>query len=441
MLIAEIIRRKRDGGRLAPDEIRTLISDYSRDLVPDYQMAALLMAVYFRGLDASELSVWTSAMLHSGDVMDFSDIPGAKVDKHSTGGVGDKISIPLAPLVAACGALVPMISGRGLGHTGGTLDKLESIPGFVTGLDTDAFRVALRRNSVAMLGQTENIVPADKRMYALRDVTGTVESIPLIAASIMSKKLAEGISGLVLDVKVGSGAFMKTRERAMELARTLVAIGGGNGVETTAFLTDMDAPLGNTVGNALEIRESIDILRGQGPADTTALTVEFGGEMLRLASVASSTQEGQAMIRHAISSGTGLERFGRMVREQGGNPAVVDDPDLLPTAGRRVGVKASRPGCISSIDCAGVGIASLVLGGGRRTKEDGIDPSVGIRILAKRGQMVGPSDDIAIIEYNDDSHLPEAVAMLERAFVVGDAPPAPAPLIIDVISSSPARSG
>lgn len=436
MLFSEIIRRKRDGSRLDPQTIAEVIAEYAADRIPDYQMAALLMAVFFRGLDEGELRAWTSAMLHSGDVMDFSDIPGPKVDKHSTGGVGDKISIPLAPLVAACGTSVPMISGRGLGHTGGTLDKLESIPGFTTRLDPARFRAVLRENGVAMLGQTENIVPADKRMYALRDVTGTVESIPLIAASIMSKKLAEGISGLVLDVKVGSGAFMKTRERATELARTLVAVGAGNGVRTTAFLTDMDAPLGNTVGNALEVRESIEILQGRGPADTTELTVAFGAEMLCLAGVAASIDEGRSAISSAIASGAGLEKFRKMVDAQGGNPAVVDNPGLLPTAAHTVGVKPSRSGFVGSVDCAGVGIASLILGGGRRTKEDGIDPAVGVRILARRGECVGAGDDLAIIEYNDDRNLSEAARMIRDAFVIGDAPSAPGPLVIDVISSS-----
>ncbi len=440
MLFPEIIRRKRDGGRLEPGLINEIISEYARDRIPDYQMAALLMAVYFRGLDRDELAAWTSAMLHSGDVMDFSDVPGPKVDKHSTGGVGDKISIPLAPLVAACGANVPMISGRGLGHTGGTLDKLESIPGFTTRLDPAAFRANLKMNGVAMLGQTENIVPADKRMYALRDVTGTVESIPLIAASIMSKKLAEGISGLVLDVKVGSGAFMKTVERAAELARTLVAVGVANGVETTAFLTDMDAPLGNTVGNAMEIAESIDILKGAGPADTTELTVVFGAEMLRLAGVARTADDGRSAMLAAISSGAGLERFRRMVAAQGGNPEVADDPGLLPRARRTIGVRPSRPGFVGSVDCSGVGIAALILGGGRRTKEDGIDPAVGIRILARRGDLVGAGDDIAVIEYNDDRNLSEASAMVRDAFRMADSAPLKGPLVIDVVRGGPASN-
>lgn len=433
MLFAEIIRAKRDGERLAPDLISQLISAYSVDDVPDYQMAALLMAVFFRGLDDSELWAWTSAMLHSGDVMDFSDIPGPKIDKHSTGGVGDKISIPLAPLVAACGVNVPMISGRGLGHTGGTLDKLESIPGFRTIIGLDEFRSALAENGVAMLGQTENIVPADKRMYSLRDVTGTVESIPLIAASIMSKKLAEGISGLVLDVKVGSGAFMKTRQQATALARTLVAVGKTGGVSTTAFLTDMDEPLGDTVGNALEVAESVRILRGEGPADTTALTVELGAEMLCLAGVATGMDSGRAAIRNAVYSGTGLDRFRAMVAAQGGNPAVADDLSVLPEAAHVKGVRASGSGYVTAVDCEKVGLASLVLGGGRRRKEDDIDPAVGVRILARRGTFVGLGDDIAVLEYNSDVALHEAESMLQDAFTISEEQVEKGPLVLDVI--------
>jgi pyrimidine-nucleoside phosphorylase len=434
MLFAEVIRHKRDGHKLDTAVIAEIINDYSHDRIPDYQMAALLMAVYFKGLDATELWAWASAMLHSGDVMDFSDISGPKIDKHSTGGVGDKISIPLAPAVAVCGVNVPMISGRGLGHTGGTLDKLESIPGFRTGLTLDEFRAGLKRNGAAMLGQTENICPADKRMYALRDVTGTVESIPLIAASIMSKKLAEGISGLVLDVKVGSGAFMKTPERARELAKTLVAVGKAGGVKTTAFITDMNQPLGWAVGNALEIRESIQILRGAGPADTTELTVAFGAEMLRLGDVVANVEEGRARIQGAIASGAALDRFRQMVAAQGGNPAVVDNPDLLPTARHSVGVKAAGAGYVISIDSEKVGIASLILGGGRRRKEDDIDPAVGVRVLARRGTMVGPDDDVAVIEYNDDSSLGEAVAMIAQAFCVGEERSAEMPLVMEMIS-------
>lgn len=434
MLFAEVIRHKRDGHKLDTAVIAEIIDDYSHDRIPDYQMAALLMAVYFKGLDAAELWAWASAMLHSGDVMDFSDISGPKIDKHSTGGVGDKISIPLAPAVAVCGVNVPMISGRGLGHTGGTLDKLESIPGFRTGLTLDEFRAGLKLNGVAMLGQTENICPADKRMYALRDVTGTVESIPLIAASIMSKKLAEGISGLVLDVKVGSGAFMKTPERARELAKTLVAVGKAGGVKTTAFITDMNQPLGRAVGNALEIRESIQILRGTGPADTTELTVAFGAEMLRLGGVVADVEEGRARIQGAIASGAALDRFRQMAAAQGGNRAVVDNPDLLPTARHSVGVKASGTGYVTSIDCEKVGIASLILGGGRRRKEDDIDPAVGVRVLARTGTVVGPDDDVAVIEYNDDSSLDEAVAMLAQAFCVGEERPVEMPLVMEMIS-------
>ncbi len=436
MLFSQQIRFKRDGRALQPEAIRSFIREYASDMIPDYQMAAMLMAVFFRGLNPDELWAWTDAMLRSGDVMDFSDIPGAKVDKHSTGGVGDKISIPLAPLVAACGVNVPMISGRGLGHTGGTLDKFESIPGFKTRIGTDEFRAALLANGVAMLGQTENIVPADKRMYSLRDVTGTVESIPLIAASIMSKKLAEGISGLVLDVKVGSGAFMKSVDQARELARTLVAVGQAGGVRTTAFLTDMDEPLGNMVGNALEIVESVQILRNEGPVDTTALTVELGARMLLLGGVVVSHEEGRARILGAIASGAGLDKFRAMIAAQGGNPAVADDLSILPRAARQIGVKASGNGYVTAVDCEKVGIASLLVGGGRRRKEDEIDPAVGVRILARRGTFVSGGDDVAVIEYNSDASLDAASKLLSSAFSIGDEMVPAGPLVIDVIDGA-----
>ena len=432
MLFSQQIRFKRDGRALQPEAIRSFIREYASDMIPDYQMAAMLMAVFFRGLNPDELWAWTDAMLRSGDVMDFSDIPGAKVDKHSTGGVGDKISIPLAPLVASARER-PDVSGRGLGHTGGTLDKLESYRGSA---DRDRCLTALLANGVAMLGQTENIVPADKRMYSLRDVTGTVESIPLIAASIMSKKLAEGISGLVLDVKVGSGAFMKSVDQARELARTLVAVGQAGGVRTTAFLTDMDEPLGNMVGNALEIVESVQILRNEGPVDTTALTVELGARMLLLGGVVVSHEEGRARILGAIASGAGLDKFRAMIAAQGGNPAVADDLSILPRAARQIGVKASGNGYVTAVDCEKVGIASLLVGGGRRRKEDEIDPAVGVRILARRGTFVSGGDDVAVIEYNSDASLDAASKLLSSAFSIGDEMVPAGPLVIDVIDGA-----
>jgi len=422
MLMTEVIRRKRDGGALDGETIREVIREVATGGVPDYQVAALLMAVYFQGLDGEELRSWTDAMLRSGDVFDLTDIPGAKVDKHSTGGVGDKISIPLAPLVAACGVRVPMISGRGLGHTGGTLDKLESMPGFRTDLSPERFVQGLREVGVCLIGQTDRIVPADRRLYALRDVTGTVESIPLIAASILSKKLAEGISGLVLDVKVGSGAFMKTEERARQLAETLVDLGERSGVRTVACLTDMDEPIGWAVGNALEIEETLEVLRGAGPADTVELVELLGGHMLALGGAAADPEEGARRIRAARFDGSGLEVFRRMVAFQGGDPRLVDDPGLLPRARFRKEFLAEGEGVVEAVDCEAVGLAALVLGGGRRRKEDPVDPAVGLEIRVHRGDRVRPGDPLAILCYNDPDRLREAERLLRGAWRLGTAP-------------------
>jgi pyrimidine-nucleoside phosphorylase len=433
MLIAETIRTKRDGNALAPEVIEELIRAYAAGEIPDYQMAALLMTVYFQGLDERELAAWAGAMLHSGEVVDLSAVPGGKVDKHSTGGVGDKVSIPLAPLVAACGVRVPMISGRGLGHTGGTLDKLESIPGFRTDLPVARFVEGVATVGACMIGQTDTLVPADRRMYALRDVTGTVESIPLISASIMSKKLAEGVSGLVLDVKVGSGAFMKTVERARDLARTMVGIGTRHGVKTVAYLTSMSQPIGWAVGNALEVAESIEVLRGEGPDDTTALVVTLGGRMLVLGGAAATQDEGEAAIRRAIETGAGLARFRDMVAFQGGDVAAIDETSRLPRARSRRDVPAPLAGYVTGIDCEKVGLAALVVGGGRRRKEDVIDPAVGLRVRARLGARVEGGDPLATIEYDDPAHLDDAHALVARAYRIGDEPPADEPLVIDIV--------
>ncbi len=430
MLMTEVIRRKRDGERLGDEEIREVISEYAAGRVPDYQMAALLMAVFLRGLDERELTAWAQAMLHSGEVVDLSGVPGPKVDKHSTGGVGDKISVPLAPLVAACGVRVPMISGRGLGHTGGTLDKLESIPGFRTDLSIERFIAGVREVGVCMIGQTDSLVPADRKMYALRDVTATVDSIPLIAASIMSKKLAEGVSGLVLDVKVGSGAFMKTLEDARLLARTMVGIGRGNGVRTVALLTDMSEPIGWAVGNALEIEESIAVLRGEGPEDTWALVRALGGTMLWIGGVARDAAEGERRIEEAMRTGAGLETFRRMVAFQGGDPGVADDPGRLPRARRQKEVVAGRDGFVTAIACEQVGLAGVLLGAGRRTKEDRIDPAVGFRVHARVGQRVSRGDPLVTIHYNEDVALDRVEAMLQSAWEIGDNPVTRGPLIL-----------
>ncbi|MCB9539497.1 MAG: thymidine phosphorylase [Myxococcales bacterium] len=426
MRVVDLIEAKRDRGQMDPDAIRAVIAAYSRDAVPDYQMAALLMAIYLNGMSPAELAPWTDAMLRSGQVLDLGHIAGVKVDKHSTGGVGDKISLPLAPLVAACGVPVPMVSGRGLGHTGGTLDKLESIPGFRTDQTVERFVELVGTLGLGLIGQTAEIAPADKRLYALRDVTGTVASIPLIASSIMSKKLAEGIDALVLDVKVGTGAFMRTIDDARTLAETMVAIGQKMGKKVVALLTDMNQPLGRTVGNALEVRESIDILRGEGPADTTALTLELARTMLSLGG------KDPAEAERALKDGRGLERFRQIIEAQGGDPRVVDDPDRLPTATREVVLEAPRDGYVGAIDTTAVGVAGVCLGAGRAKKEDAIDPAVGLTIEARLGDRVAKGQPLVRVHHADRG-VDDALARLRAAYRIDDAPPTVGPLVIDRI--------
>jgi pyrimidine-nucleoside phosphorylase len=369
-------------------------------------------------------------MVHSGVRVDLRDIPGVKVDKHSTGGVGDKTSLILAPLAAACGVVVPMMSGRGLGHTGGTLDKLEAIPGFRVGLSLDEMKTALGAVGCAMIGQTAQIAPADKKLYALRDVTGTVESIPLISASIMSKKIAEGIDALVLDVKTGSGAFMKTERASRRLAESLVSIGNASGVRTEAVITDMDVPLGRAVGNALEVIECIEVLKGRGPTDLTDVAVELTARMLVLGGAAPSREAGAATVRQAIASGAGLDRFRRIVEHQGGDPRVVDDYTRLPSAPARQAIPAPRAGFVTYVDAELVGRASVVLGAGRDTVDAGVDPGVGIIVAATEGDEVGSGDPIFELHYRDQSKLPHASEMLSRAFAIGATPPAARRLIV-----------
>jgi len=422
LLPVQLIRKKRDGGTLEDAEIRAWIAGVTDGSLPDYQVAAMLMAIFFRGLGDGELTAWADAMTHSGDVIDLSRIARAKVDKHSTGGVGDKISIPLAPAVAACGVAVPMVSGRGLGHTGGTLDKLESIPGFRIDLPVERFAAQVDELGVCLIGQTARIAPADKRLYALRDVTATVESLPLIASSIMSKKLAEGIDGLVIDCKVGRGAFMKTLERARELCGLMQTIGRRAGKRITCVLTDMNAPIGRTIGNALEIRESIEILRGGGPRDTRELTHALGGEMLVLGGVASDAADGRAQIERALGDGRALEVFRKVVAAQGGDPRVCDSPgSVLPKAKHRdeLGLRTGR---IVAIDSEALGIAALMLGAGRRTSDDKIDPAAGLVVDAYLGEHVEPGAPPQVILCHNlaagDGRLDEARAMIEGAFVI-----------------------
>ncbi|MBP6838138.1 MAG: thymidine phosphorylase [Kofleriaceae bacterium] len=442
MLPVELIRCKRDGGRMPDADIRAFMTGVTDGTVPDYQVAALLMAIFWRGMADDELATWADAMTRSGDVLDLGAITRRKVDKHSTGGVGDKISIPLAPAVAACGVAVPMVSGRGLGHTGGTLDKLESIPGFRVDLPTDRFAALVDQLGTCLIGQTARLAPADKRLYALRDVTGTIESVPLIASSIMSKKLAEGIDGLVLDVKVGAGAFMKTREAARTLSAALTTIGRAAGKQVTCVLTDMDAPIGRTIGNALEIRESIEILRGGGPHDTRELTVVLGGEMLVLGGVAKDAADGQAQIAAALGDGRALEVFRQVVEAQGGDPRVCDEPGrVLPRAGTRTPVPLP-PGHVHAIHAERLGMAALVLGAGRARKEDVIAPGAGIVLDTYVGEHItaADADSPRLILHHDlaegDPRLADALARARAAITITDAPlasPPPTSRILEVL--------
>ena len=416
MRVADLIRRKRDGGELSADEIRAIVTGYTSGEIPDYQISALLMAILWRKLAPSELAALTDAMLNSGEVLDFSNLPAKKVDKHSTGGVGDKTSLILAPIVAACGLYVPMISGRGLGHTGGTLDKLEAIPGFNVNLSLPEFRNVLSQAKCGLIGQTKEIAPADKKLYALRDVTGTVESPFLICASIMSKKLAEGVDALVLDVKTGSGAFMKKKEDAVFLAQLMVETGERMGKKMVALITDMDQPLGRMVGNALEIEECIEILNGGGAGELRDLSLLLSAWMLYLGERASSVAEGQRLAEEAIRSGAAREKFREIIRLQCGDEKVIDDPRRLPQARHKVDFTAAQTGFIVSIDCEKVGTASVVLGGGREKKEDAVDPAVGLVFHKKLGDEVMAEEPIATVMYNSDVRLQEALEILRNAY-------------------------
>ena len=430
MRAVDIIASKRDGRTLAREEIRYVVDGVTRGTLPDYQASALLMAILLRGMTREETAWLTDAMVHSGIRVDLGSIPGRKVDKHSTGGVGDKTSLVLAPLAAACGVPVPMMSGRGLGHTGGTLDKLESIPGFRVDLSLDEMKAALARVGCAMIGQTSQIAPADKKLYALRDVTGTVESIPLISASIMSKKIAEGIDALVLDVKTGSGAFMKTERDSRELAESLVSIGNASGVKTEAVITAMDAPLGRAVGNALEVIECIEVLKGVDSADLVEVSVELAARMLVLGGAADDREAAEKKVRGAIASGAGLERFRRIIEAQGGDPKVIDDYTRLPQAPYHHIVSAPRAGYVRAIDAELVGRASVALGAGRDRVEDPVDPAVGILLAAKPGDAVRAGDPVLELHYRDRGRLEAALRLTGRAIAIDDQAPPRAPLIV-----------
>jgi pyrimidine-nucleoside phosphorylase/thymidine phosphorylase len=431
----ELIQAKRDGRQIAAADIAALVDGFTRGEIPDYQMAAFCMAVFFRGMDDAEVGALTEAMLHSGDVLDLSDVPGSKVDKHSTGGVGDKVSLALAPLAAACGVKVPMISGRGLGHTGGTLDKLEAIPGFRTDLPVDRFHALVRDVGACLVGQTARLAPADRKLYALRDVTATVESIPLIAASIMSKKLAEGIDALVLDVKVGSGAFMKTAGDARALARTLVAIGRRSGKKVAALLTDMSQPLGRAVGNALEVAETLELLRGGGPDDLRALTIEETAEMLVLGGAAADSAAAQARVAAAIADGSGLAKLEEIVRAQGGDPLALRDPERLPRAPRTYAVVAPAGGWVQEVDGQAVGLAAVALGAGRARLEDRVDPAVGLVVHKRIGDTVERGEPLCTVHEGDRSEERTRVAArIEGAFRIGAAPVPRPPLVIERVT-------
>ena len=433
----DVIRKKRDGGELSRGEIESLIGAYTRGDIPDYQVSAWLMAVVLRGMTRAETAILTDAMLHSGEVLDLSSLSAKKVDKHSTGGVGDKTSLVLAPLVAAAGLAVPMISGRGLGHTGGTLDKLESIPGFNVNLQVSQFRSVLETCGCAMIGQTAEIAPADRKLYALRDVTGTVESPYLICASIMSKKLAEGIDALVLDVKTGSGAFMKSEDDAAFLAELMVETGERMGKQVVALITDMDQPLGNMIGNALEVVEVVEVLRGEGPEDLRGLCLELAGWMLHLGGVSGTVAEGRQQSEKLISSGKALDTFRRMVELQGGDPRVVDDTKRLPQTPHRATISSAKDGYLASVQCEQVGTACVILGGGRERKEDSVDPAVGIVLHKKVGDRISAGEPLATIHYNAETKAARASQLLEESFQFADAPPdKKRPLIHRVIGKS-----
>jgi len=423
MRAVDLIRKKRDSGEHSREEIGFLISGYTRGEIPDYQMAAWLMAAWLRGLNRPEITALTEAMLYSGEVVKLSDLPGKKVDKHSTGGVGDKTSLILAPIVAAGGLTVPMISGRGLGHTGGTLDKLESIPGFNVNLSLEDFRRVLRECGMALIGQTAEIAPADKKIYALRDATSTVENIGLICASIMSKKLAEGIDALVLDVKTGSGAFMKREEDSVRLAEVMVETGQRMGKKVVALITDMDQPLGRMAGHSNEVIECIDVLSGGGPADLRELSIELSGWMFFLGERTTTLDEGRRLAEAMISSGQAKEKFKQGIRLQGGDERIVDNPQSLPQARTHAGVPSPSAGFICATNCEQLGTALATLGGGREKKEDTIDHAVGLEFHKRIGDPVEKGEPLVTIHYNSGAKLGEAQSLIAASYQIGESAP------------------
>lgn len=431
MRMIDLIETKRDGGALTKEEIAFFINGYTKGEIPDYQVSALLMAIYFQGMTTAESSSLTMAMLHSGETIDLSSIEGIKVDKHSTGGVGDKTTIVLGPLVASVGVKVAKLSGRGLGHTGGTIDKLESIPGLSTSIEPDVFLRQVNDIGLAVAGQTANLTPADKLLYALRDVTGTVPSIPLIASSIMSKKLASGSDAIVLDVKIGEGAFMKTLADARELSRVMVNIGQELGKEVVAFITDMNEPLGYTIGNRLEVLEAIDTLQGKGPEDLTTLCIEIGSRMVLLAGLAETIEDATQQIKDAISSGAAHRKQLEFLTAQG---AELPDWDTFIQVSHTVDVTAPKDGNVKTIHALPIGLAAMRLGAGRATKEDDIDPNVGIRLHVKVGASVRQGDVLATL-YANDPNIDDIVNQVQGAFVLSDEPVAKRPIVLDIITA------
>jgi pyrimidine-nucleoside phosphorylase len=436
MRAVDLIRKKRDSGELSREEIDFLVSGYTRGEIPDYQIAAWLMAVWIRGMNRAEIAALTEVMLRSGQVLDHSDIPGKKVDKHSTGGVGDKTSLILAPIVAAGGLTVPMISGRGLGHTGGTLDKLEAIPGFNVNLPLAEFRRVLRECGMGLIGQTAEIAPADKKIYALRDVTSTVENIGLICASIMSKKLAEGTDALVLDVKTGSGAFMKEEEDSSRLAEVMVETGKRMGKKVVALITDMDQPLGQMAGHANEVREAVEVLKGRGPADLRELSLELSAWMFFLGDRVPSVEQGRSLAGTMIATGRALEKLRQGIRLQGGDARVVDEPGRLPQARFHAEVTARRTGYITATNCENFGTALAMLGGGRERKEDRIDHGVGLEFHKRIGDRVEKNEKMVTIHYNSDAKLAEANNLIGGSYVVSERAPQDArPMVRRIIGA------
>ena len=432
MRMYDIINHKKNGGVLSDEEIRYFIDGFTRSEIPDYQASALLMAICLKGMNEAETATLTDAMLHSGDVADLSSIPGIKVDKHSTGGVGDKTSMVIGPIVASCGVSVAKMSGRGLGHSGGTIDKLESIPGLQTAIDPERFRAIVRSTGIAIIGQSGDIAPADKKLYALRDVTATVDAIPLIASSIMSKKLASGSDAILLDVKTGSGAFLKTLDESIALAKAMVSIGTHSGRRVMALITDMDAPLGRAIGNALEVEEAVDTLRGRGPEDLTSVCMDLASYMLMLAGAADDAANCRAMAESAAAGGKAFDKFCEMVAAQGGDISVLHDG--FPKAPVLSPLTAAASGYVTHMDAEACGMASLELGAGRRRKEDDIDYSAGIILLKKVGEAVAAGDALAMLHTSDAGLLPEAEAVLSAAIVIGDAPPPAAKTLLAIVS-------